>query len=149
MVIGRSEAGALRPKVSLFGGSRCSFDCPDAFGGAADAEDGEAGEVVGGGEQVEVGVDFCASSDSCSSAAVAASHQVSEFAFDLGAGLTVVVSPLGIVRMSAAFSQESFVAADLDGPPPGRGCAVGPQRASRASRFEVGDAIAGFVSVGS
>jgi hypothetical protein len=66
---------------------------------------------VGGDEQAEVGSDFVVSSHPGSSAAVAASHQVSEFAFDLGPGLSVVVTPSGIVRLSAGFGQEGFVAA--------------------------------------
>ena len=66
------------------------------MGAAADADDGEAGEVVGGREQVEIGVYFVASPYSCSSATVAASHQVSEFAFDFGSGGPVVRTPVRV-----------------------------------------------------
>ena len=61
--------------------------------GGAQAEDGEACEVGGGGEEVEVGVDSGSASGAGSSAAVAAAHHVAEFAFDFGSGGPVVVSP--------------------------------------------------------
>lgn len=60
------------------------------------AEHGEAGEVVSGGEEVEVGVDLAFAADACSSPAVSASHEVPELAFDLGSGGAVVVDPVGV-----------------------------------------------------
>ena len=57
------------------------------------SEDGESGQVGGCGEEVEVGVDFGGAAHSCSSAAVAAAHQVSEFAFHFWAGGPVVAPP--------------------------------------------------------
>ena len=68
---------------------------------AAAGSDGEAGKVVGGGEQVEVGVDLSASSHPGSSAAVAPSHEVTELAFHLGPGGAVVVTPLRVLRLGA------------------------------------------------
>lgn len=124
----------------------CSCDCPCASGAAADTEDGEAGQVGRCGEQVEVRVKFGSSSDSCSSAAVAASHQLSQSAFHLWASASVVVTPIGVAGSGAGSGQESYVAAECDGPAPSRGGAVGAQRAVGASRFELGDAIAGFVA---
>ena len=100
---------------------------------------------MSGGEQAEVGSDFVLSSHPCSSAAVAASHQVSEFAFDLGPGLSIVVTPFRVLGFGAGFCQEGFVAAHLDGPPLSCGGAVGPERAGRTGRFEAGDAIARVV----
>ena len=51
------------------------------------SEHGGSGQVGGGGEEVEVGIDFGGAAHSCSSAAVTAAHQVSEFAFDFGAAV--------------------------------------------------------------
>lgn len=61
------------------------------------SEHGHAGEVGGSGEQAEVGVDFDPAADLCVAAAVAAAHQVAEFAFDFGSGGSVVGLPVGSV----------------------------------------------------
>ena len=61
-----------------------------------EAEGGEAREVGGGGEEVEVGVDFGSSADAGSASAVAAAHEVGEFAFDLGSVGSVVGLPVGV-----------------------------------------------------
>ena len=86
-------------------------------GGGAQAEDGEACEVGGGGEEVEVGVDFRGSSDAGLSSAVAAAHHVAEFAFDFGAGGPVVVLPWLVLLAFAGRGESGLVDADTDGAP--------------------------------
>ena len=70
--------------------------CRPSGGRGVKAEHGEAGEVGGGGEEVEVGVDFGSAANPCSASAVAAAHEVAEFAFDLGSGGAVVGAPGGV-----------------------------------------------------
>ena len=101
----------MRPVEQWVGASRWSCRRPCVVGAASKAEDGKASEVVGSGEQVEVCGDLGSSSHSCSSPAVASSHQVSELALDLGSGGPVVGEPLGVLRLGAGFGQEGFVAA--------------------------------------
>lgn len=50
----------------------------------AQSEGGQAGQVVSGGEEAEVGVDFPGAAYSGAAPAVFAAHEMSEFAFDLG-----------------------------------------------------------------
>ena len=145
-VIGRREVGPVRLRVLWFGGSACSCGCPCALGATSKAEGCQAGQVVGGGEQVEVGGDFGPSSHSCSSPAVASSHQVSELAFDLGSGGPVVGDPLGVLRLGAGFGQDRLMAADVDSAAGVCGGAVGSQRAVGTGRFEVGRAVAGWAA---
>ena len=76
------------------------------------AEHGQAGEVVCGGEEVEVGVDLGRAAHPGSSSAVAASHQVAELAFDLGAGGPVVGDPVRVLLAGAGVGQALLVAAD-------------------------------------
>lgn len=111
-------------------------------GGGADPEHGEASEVLGGGEKVEVGVDLASAAHTSSSSAVLAAHHVAEFAFDLGAGRPVVVDPVGVLLLSARISERLLVAADPDGAPAFGVGALGSQRARGASVAEVGDAVA-------
>jgi len=67
------------------------------------AEHGESGEVDGGGEQVEVGADAVQAARAGAAAAVAAAHEVGDFAFDFGAGGAVVCSSRrrGLARCAA------------------------------------------------
>ena len=69
--------------------------CPSGHRGAQ-FEHGEAGEILCSGEEAEVGVDLASAAHASSSSAVPASHHVAELALDLGAGRSVVVSPIGV-----------------------------------------------------
>jgi len=136
----------VRPVEQWVGASRWSCRRPGVVGAASKAEDGKASEVVGSGEQVEVCGDLGSSSHSCSSPAVASSHQVSELAFDLGSGGPVVGDPLGVLRLGAGFGQDRLMAADVDSAAGVCGGAVGSQRAVGTGRFEVGRAVAGWAA---
>ena len=120
---------------------RSCGDRPSGRGGAQ-AEHGEAGQVDGGGEEVEVGVDFGSAADTGSASAVAATHQVAELAFDLGSGGPVVGLPVGIALAGAGLGERSFVPIDADRAPSGGVGALGAQRTVRAVLGEVGDAAA-------
>ncbi len=84
------------------------------------AEDGEAGEVGGGGEEVEVGVDFGSSSDAGLSSSVSSSHEMREFAFDFGSVGAVVGLPVGISLSHTRAGECRFVHGDVDGAATGR-----------------------------
>lgn len=71
----------------------------------ANPEHGEAPEVLGGGQEVEVGVHFAPAADACSSPAVAAPHHVAELGLDLGAGGPVVGCPLRVLLLGAGIGQ--------------------------------------------
>src|SRR5437899_1819609 len=60
-------------------------DRPSSVCGRAQLEHSEARQVDGGGEQIEVGGDLGSASDTGSSPAVFATHEMTEFAFNLGA----------------------------------------------------------------
>ena len=77
-------------------------------------ENGEAGEVGGCGEQVEVGVDFEGAAYSCSSSAVAAAHQMGKLSFDLWACGPVVGPPGGVLLAGPSVGECCFVNTDLD-----------------------------------
>jgi len=66
-----------------------------------DGEHAQAGEVDGGGEQGEVGGDLGAAADPGTATAVAAAHQVPDFAFHLGPGAPVVGNPARITLPGA------------------------------------------------
>ena len=89
-------------------------DCPSGRVGAQ-AEHGEAGEVVCGGEQVEVGGDLRRAAHSGAAAAVPAAHQVSDLAFHLGAGGSVVSLPVRVALAGPGPGELFFVGADIDG----------------------------------
>ena len=72
---------------------------------------------MGGGEEVEVSVDFGSAPDPGSPSAVAAAHQVTEFAFDLRPGGPVVGGPVGILLLTAGIGETLLVTADPDGAP--------------------------------
>ena len=76
---------------------------------------GESVQVVGGGEEVEAGVDFGAPSDPGSAAAVAAEHEIAEFPFDFRSRGPVVALPVRVGLLLAGFSEGWFLAADIDG----------------------------------
>ena len=69
------------------GTSRPSVRC------GAKPKSGEAGQVGGRGEQVEIGVYFRPTTYTGSPPAVTAAHEVAKFAFDLWAGGPVISSP--------------------------------------------------------
>lgn len=80
--------------------------------GVGEAEGGESGEVDGGGEEGEVGGDAVPAAYAGASAAVAAAHEVGDFAFDFGSGGPVVGLPGGILL--AGGGEVGFVVADGD-----------------------------------
>ena len=88
-------------------------------------EHGQAGEVGGGGEQAEVCVDFGPAADSCVAAAMAAAHEVAEFAFDFGSGGLVVGLPVWVGLALPGAGQDVFVGVDVDGASVGGGGALG------------------------
>ena len=94
---------------------------------------GESVQVVGSGEEVEVGVDFGAPPDPGSAAAVAAEHQMAEFPVDFRPGRTAVARPVGVGWLVAGFGEGGFVAADVDGGTRLGGCAVFPDSADPVS----------------
>src|SRR5215211_1437010 len=111
--------------------------CPSSHG-RAQAEHGEAGEVLCRGEEAEVGVHFASASHAGPSSPVFASHQVAELAFDLGAGGPVIGDPVGVLLVTASVGQPLLVAANPDrAAAPGVG-AVGSQGAGSAGVGERG-----------
>jgi hypothetical protein len=92
------------------------------------AEDSEAGEVVCGGERVEVGVDFASAAHPGPPATVLAAHQVTEFAFHLGSGRPVVHDPLGVFGLPAGISEALLEPAHRDRATSGGLGALRPQR---------------------
>ena len=79
-------------------------------------ECGEAREVDRGGKDSEIGVHLCAAADTGASAAVLASHQVSDLPFDLRAGGCVVGFPRRICLPFAAACKLLLVRAKTDDP---------------------------------
>jgi len=104
------------------------------------AEGGQAGEVDRGSEEIEVGADALPSAHTSSAGAVAAAHQVSDLAFNLGAGGAVVGFPCRIGLLVAGGGQAGFVVSDGDAAAGFRGGAPGGQRAGGAGGAEVGPA---------
>ena len=108
---GRGRFGSFLFRVWSAGG------CPSGGGLEVEAEHGEPGQVVGGGEEVEVGVDFGSAPDPGSPPAVAAAHQMAEFAFDFGSSSAVVGDPDGVVSLASCSGETVFIAADRDATP--------------------------------
>lgn len=111
----RASAGSLghvsdRAGVLLW----CSCRRPPVSLVPVQAEAREAGQVVGGGEQVEVGGYACDSSHASSPAAVSSPHEVPELAFDLGSGRSVVGGAVGLGLAPAVLGEFGFVEADAD-----------------------------------
>ncbi len=79
-----------------------------------DFEHGEAGQVVGDGEEGEVGVDLDGAAHPGSSSTVFAGHQVPEFAFHFGSGRPVAGDPGRVLLLLAGISQALLVATDPD-----------------------------------
>src|SRR6266704_2880925 len=90
-------------------GRSCGGHRPSG-GGAAEAEPGQACEVVCGGEEVEVGVDFGGAAHAGSASAVAGSHQWGE------------VTPFGQVTVAAPRSMSKSALVNI--PPAVVGCWV-------------------------
>jgi hypothetical protein len=84
--------------------------------------------------------------EACVAVAVAAAHEVGEFAFDFGSGGLVVGLPVGVGLALPGAGQDVFVGVDVDGAPGGGGGALGTQRAVGARRPEGGDPAAVAVS---
>ena len=95
-----------------------------AAGVVGQMEGGESGEVGGGGQEGEVCADAFAAVHAGAAAAVAAAHEVGEFAFDFGAGGPVVGLPDGVALADAGFGEVGFPAADGDLPSGFRGGAL-------------------------
>lgn len=74
----------------------------------------ESVPVVGGGEEVEVGVHFGAPSDPGSAAAATAEHEIAKFPFDFRSRGPAVALPAGVGLLLACFGAGWFVAADID-----------------------------------
>ena len=105
------------------------------------AEDGEACEVGGCCEVVEVGIDLGGAAHSGAPSAVAAAHQMAEFAFDFGAGGAVVVAPGRVLLSLTVASKRGFVNPDSDLAPGGGLGAFAAQRTGGAGVTEVGDPV--------
>src|SRR5436190_23926254 len=108
-------------------------------GGGAKSEHGEAGEVGGGGEEVEVGVDFRLPADTGSAAAVTPAHEVAELAFNLGSVGPVVGLPVRIGLALTGACEGGFELADADGAAPGGVSALVAQWTAGAVLGEGGD----------
>jgi hypothetical protein len=107
-----------------------------------ESEDGEAGDVGCGGEEVEVGVDLASAAESGSSSAVLASHQMAELALDFGAGGPVVVGPVESLLLTAGIGEALLVATNADGASISGVGALGSQRTVGAGVAEIGDPVA-------
>jgi hypothetical protein len=81
-----------------------------------ESEHAETRQVGGGGEEVEIGVDFGSPSDAGSSAAVSSAHQVTEFPFDFGSGRPIIRDPVGVVLLTPSIDETVFVTPDTDTP---------------------------------
>ena len=81
---------------------------------AGQAEDRQAGEVCCGGQEFEVGGDLFEAAHAGSSAAVSASGQVGDFAFDFGSSGAVVGLPGGVVLGVTTCGQTFLVVTDGD-----------------------------------
>ena len=81
-----------------------------------ESEDAETRQVGCGGEEVEVGVDFGSATDPGTAAAVSSAHEMSELAFDFGAGRPVVGFPVGIALEESGVGEPMFVTPDTDTP---------------------------------
>ena len=110
-------------EVVWLGTRFCWWDIEVAFscgrhrpsvGGMSQSEYSETRQIVGGGEEVEVGVDFGLASYPGSPPAVAAAHQVADFAFDFGSGGPVVGFPAGILLLTPSSGETVFVTADTN-----------------------------------
>ena len=123
-------------------GDRAGFgwSCGPSGGCGVDAEHGEACEVGGCCEEVEVGVDLGGAAHSGSASAVAVAHHVAEFAFDFGSRGAVVVAPGRVLLALAVSGERGFVDTDADGPAAGGLGAFAAERAGGACSTEVGNA---------
>jgi len=129
------------------GRGRCSGGVggPAAVRGVGEAEGGQAGEVDGGGEEVEVGADTQLSAHAGASSAVAAAHQVGDLALDFRAGGAVVGFPRWVGLFVAGGGQAGFVVADGDSAAGLGGGALSGQGAGGAGGAELG--LAGMAGV--
>lgn len=134
---GRVERGRVeqrvRPAPSF--SSACS---PSVRWCGAQAENGQARQVGGSDEEVEVGGDLWCAAHAGSSASVTATHQVAEFAFDLRSGRPIIGRSVGIASAGAGSSQVDLVVAEVDGPSSRRVGALIRQRAGGARVGESG-----------
>src|SRR6266851_1394623 len=116
----------------------------------AQTEHGEARQVLSGGEEVEVGVDFAVAAHAGASSAVFAAHEMTELAFHLGTSRPVVGRPFGVGLALAGPGEHLFVGTDANGAPTFGGGAVFGERAVRAMLVEMGHpaAVGSPVDVG-
>ena len=77
-----------------------------------DSEHGETCQILGSGEEVEVGPDLRLASDPCPAPPVATPHQVADLAFDLGAVGSVAIKPFRVLLPMAGFGKTSFMRSD-------------------------------------
>ena len=94
--------------VFLGGFSLPTEGCP------VDSENGEARQILGGSEEVEIGPDFGLASNPCPPPAVAAPHQVTDLAFNLGAVGSVAIEPPRILLPMASCGKMSLMRSDED-----------------------------------
>ena len=95
----------------------------------SDTERREPREVNRGSEETEVGIDFGVPADTGAATAVAASHQMTDLALDLGAGRCVVGLPRRVGLPGASTLKLLLVEAEVDRAATGRGGAPVRERA--------------------
>ena len=95
-----APAGRAVPPVGRPGGLSGCCGSP-TFGCGPESEHGEASEVVGCGEEVEVGVDLGLPDHAGSASAVFSVHQMPEFAFHFWPGAAVVLTPRRVLLRGA------------------------------------------------
>src|SRR5574341_2498368 len=117
-------------------GRSCRRPAPSR--GPAQPEHAEPGKVDRGSQQAEVRGHLGPAPHPGAAAAVAAAHQMAEFAFDLGAGGRVVGAPGRIGLAGAGGGQQGLVRTDGDGPAALGAGAAGGQGAGGAGRAEGG-----------
>ena len=108
-------------------------------GVVGDIERCESREVHRGSQQREVGLHFGVAADAGAAAAVPASHQVTDFPFNLRAGRGVVSRPCRVGLPRAGAGELLLVEADVDRPSVRGAGAPGGERACLARLPEVGD----------
>ena len=69
---------------------------------------------MGRSEEVEVGIHFGLTANPCPTSTMLAPHQVADLTLDLGAGGSVVGSPVGILLPLASFGEVPFMRSNSD-----------------------------------
>jgi hypothetical protein len=110
--------------------------------GSPHSEHRQARDVHRTGQEPEVGLDAVGAADPGPPPAMAAAHQVPEFAFGLWAGGPVVGDPGRVGLPCSGIGECLLVGADADRAPGLGAAALRAQRAPCAGRPEVGDTAA-------